>query len=128
MEDNDAATFEVTAAPTEIAEGESATVTVAVSNGVTFATDQTITLDFAGSPATKGDDYIVSSESLTLQAGTSAVEATLSAVDDSDAEGAETVSVAAAHRGATVGTATVTITAQRRHPAHRRIHGPAGDA
>ena len=111
VEDNDAATFEVTAAPTEIAEGESATVTVAVSNGVTFATDQTITLDFAGSTATQGDDYTVSSETLTLGAGTGSVTATLTAVDDSASEeGAETVSVAAAHRGATVGAATVTIT------------------
>ena len=122
VEDNDAATLTVSADPVEIAEGESATVTVAVSNGVTFATDQTITLDLAGSTATKGDDYTVSSESLTLQAGTSAVEATLSAVDDSDEEGAETVSVAAAHRGATVGTATVTITASdgTRSPPHSR--------
>ena len=109
-EDNDEASFTVSAAPDEIAEGESSAVTVAIVNGVTFARDQTITLDFAGSTATKGDDYTVSSETLTLGAGTGSVTVTLTALDDSDEEGAETVSVAAAHEGATVGTATVTIT------------------
>ncbi|MCY4431679.1 MAG: hypothetical protein OXC11_14985, partial [Rhodospirillales bacterium] len=42
VEDDDAATFTVTAAPAAIDEGESATLTVAISNGVTFAEDQTI--------------------------------------------------------------------------------------
>ena len=42
------ATFTVSFDQEEIAEGQSATLTVAVSNGVTFAEDQTITLDFAG--------------------------------------------------------------------------------
>ena len=127
-EDNDAATFEITAAPPEIAEGESATVTVAVANGVTFATDQTITLEFAGSTATKGDDYTVSSESLTLGAGTGSVTATLTALDDSASEGDETVSVAAAHGGTDDRHGDGDDHGQRRHPAHRRIRGPAGDA
>ena len=108
-EDNDEASFTVSAAPDEIAEGESSAVTVAIVNGVTFARDQTITLDFAGSTATKGDDYTVSSETLTLGAGTGSVTVTLTAVDDSDEESDETVSVAVVHKGTTVGTATVTI-------------------
>ena len=110
VEDNDEAEFTVSADPDEIAAGESSTLTVEIANGVTFAEDQTITLDFAGSTATPGDDYTVSPESLTLAAGTASVTATLTAVDDSDGEGAETVSVAAAHEGTTIGTATVTIT------------------
>ena len=110
VEDNDEAEFTVSADPVEIAEGESSTLTVEIANGVTFAEDQTITLDLSGSTATPGDDYTVSPESPTLAAGAASVTATLTAVDDSDGEGAETVSVAAAHRGVTIGTATVTIT------------------
>ena len=49
VNDNDTATFSVSASPEEISEGETSSVTVAISNGVTFATDQTIALGFAGS-------------------------------------------------------------------------------
>ena len=128
VEDNDAATFEVTAAPTEIAEGESATVTVAVSNGVTFATDQTITLDFAGSTATQGDDYTVSSETLTLGAGTGSVTATLTALDDSERGRRRDGVGGGGAPGGDGGHGDGDDHGRRRHPAHRRIRGPAGDA
>ena len=111
VEDNDAAAFTVTAAPEAIAEGESATLTVAIANGVTFAEDQTVELDFTAGTATHGTDYTVSAESLALAAGATAVRATLTVVDDTDPEGAETVAVAARHGGAAIGSASVTIEA-----------------
>ena len=63
VEDDDSATFTVTMEPGAIDEGQTATLTVAISNGVTFAEDQTIALDFAGGTAAKGTDYTVSAES-----------------------------------------------------------------
>ena len=109
VRDDDAATFTVSATPETIAEGESTTVTVAISNGVTFAEDQTIALDFAGSTARRDADYTVSAGSLTLVSGASSVAATLTALVDSDEETDETVSVTARHGGETVGTETVTV-------------------
>ena len=60
VEDNDEAEFALSLDPAELAEGESATIQVTVTNGVTFEDGQTIALDFAGSTATKGTDYTVS--------------------------------------------------------------------
>ena len=59
VEDNDEAEFALSLDPAELAEGESATIQVTVTNGVTFEDGQTIALDFAGSTATKGTDYTV---------------------------------------------------------------------
>ena len=109
--DNDTAMFSVSASPEEIDEGETSTVTVAVSNAVTFAADQTITLAFGDGTATKGTDFTVSAETLTLAAGASSVTATVTAVDDTDAEEAETVVVAASHAGDGIGSASVSIAA-----------------
>ena len=111
VEDNDAATFEVSFDAEAIAEGQAATLTVGIANGVTFAEDQTIALDFAGGTATKGTDYTVSAESVVLAAGSTSVQATLTAVDDTDPEGAETVAVAARHEGAAIGSASMTLEA-----------------
>ena len=111
VEDNDAAAFVVSVNPSEITEGEAATLTVEIGNGVTFAEDQAIALDFSGSTATKDTDYTVSPESLIVPAGASTVVATVTAMDDRDPEGAETVTVAALHGGATVSTVTLTIAA-----------------
>ena len=111
IEDDDAATFDVTVNPAEIAEGEASTVTVAITNGVTFAADQAIALEFTGSTAAKGADFVVSPETLTLVAGQGTVPATVTAVDDSGEESAETIAVAASHDGTQIGTATVTISA-----------------
>ena len=109
LEENDIAEFALSVDPDEVAEGDSATVTVAISNGVTFAEDQTIALDFAGSTARRDADYTVSAGSLTLVSGASSVAATLTALVDSDEETDETVSVTARHGGETVGTETVTV-------------------
>ena len=111
VEDNDAATFEVSFEPEAIAEGQAATLTVEIANGVTFAEDQAIALDFAGGTAAKGTDYTLSAEALALAAGSTSVQATVTAVDDTDPEGAETVAVAARHEGAAIGSASMTIEA-----------------
>ena len=114
VEENDVPDFTVSVEPTEIAEGESATVRVEIANGVTFGEDQVIALDFAGSTATKGADYTVSPEPLTLRGlpagGPSSVTATLAAAADSDEEGGETVTVTALRGGEPIGAAAVTIT------------------
>ena len=89
--DNDTATFALTVTPEDIIEGADAEVEVAITNGVTFATEQTIRLAFspaASDPAIKGADYTVRAETLPLQAGAREVTTTLTAVDDTDEEGA----------------------------------------
>ena len=116
VKDDDAATFTVAAAPQTIDEGETATLTVAISNGVTFAQDQTISLDLSASTATSGSDFTVSPESLTLSAGSNSATASVTAVDDTGEEGEETVAVSASHNGTTIGTATVAITANDAAP------------
>ena len=109
LEENDAAEFALSVDPDAIAEGESATVEVAIANGVTFAEEQTIELDFGGSTATAAADYSVSPDSLALAAGARTARATVAAMRDSDAEGDETVSVAASHDGADIGTVSLKI-------------------
>ena len=109
LEENDVSEFALSVYPDEIAEGDSATVTVAISNGVTFEEDQTIALDFAGSAARRGADYTVSAGSLTLVSGASSAAATLTALVDGDEETDETVSVTARYGGEIIGTETVTV-------------------
>ena len=102
--DNDTATFAVVAKPEEIAEGERATVTVSVADGVTFASDQTIALSASGTASSS--DFTLTPTSRTLTAGQSSVTATVTATDDPEAEQAETVVVTARHDGASVGSTT----------------------
>ena len=108
--DDDAApTLSVAVNPGTIAEaGGTSTVTVST-GGTTFSTDQTIALTLAGT-ATKGTDYTIDSESLTLRAGESSVAATITATNDSVDDNDETVLITASHNSTTVGTQqTVTI-------------------
>ncbi len=107
VEDDDAATFTVTAEPQTIAEGESATLTVAISNEVTFAQDQTISLVTSGTAS--ASDYTGLPATLTLGVGASSATALLTAAADQEEEAAETVTVTASHGGSAVGSATVTI-------------------
>ncbi len=107
VEDDDAATFTVTAEPQTIAEGESATLTVAISNEVTFAEDQAISLATSG--AASASDYTGVPSTLTLAAGSASVTATLTAAADQEEEEAETVTVTASNAGSTIGSATLTI-------------------
>ena len=103
------AAFTVTAAPEAIAEGESATLTVAISNGVTFAADQAITLAVGGGTAA-ASDFSLPAATLTLTVGATSVTADIQALDDQEEEADETVIVEATHAGASIGSAIVTIT------------------
>ena len=98
------------ASPAAILEaGGSAMVTVEITNGVTFAEDQEIALSFAGT-ATKGTDYTVALESLTLTAGQSSVATTVTAVQDRVDDDAETILITASHGGGAIGAEqTITI-------------------
>ena len=107
VEDDDTAAFTVSAEPEAIDEGESATLTVAISNGVTFAEAQTISLATSGTAS--ASDYSGVPSTLTLAAGASSARAELAATADREEEGAETVTVTASHGGAEIGSATVTI-------------------
>ena len=107
--DNDTAVWTVSAQPTEIAEGGSSTITLAVANGKTFAANQTVSLAVTGTAS--GSDYSLSATDLTLPAGASSVTATVTARDDTSVESDETVIVTAIHDGQPIGSATVTIEA-----------------
>ena len=99
----------VSASPTSINEGESSTVTVGLSNGVTFPTALTMILTASGTASV--GDYTLVPTTLTLAAGSSAT-ATLTTVEDTFGEAAETVTVnASAASNAHVGSAAVTIRA-----------------
>ena len=102
--DDDESMFTVTAAPTSIAEDGGATTVTVSTGGVTFADDRQITLTLTGT-ATKGTDYTVDSETLTLTAGETSVATMVTAVDDMVDDDAETIDITA--EGAQ---ATVTIT------------------
>ena len=103
-DDDDPPELGVAVSPATIAEdGGVATVTVSTTGTSIFADNQTITLTFAGT-ATKGTDYTVSSETLTLNAGERSVTSTVSATDDTTDESDENVLVTATHDGTTVGT------------------------
>ena len=110
--------LELAVAPDYLREGESAQVTVASANGAAFAAAQEIGLQFAGS-AEAGFDFTLAAgatvltapHTLTLPAGATTTAATLAALADAhDDESDETVTVAASHRGAALGSVrTLTI-------------------
>ena len=97
--------------PSAIVEaGGNSTVTVRITNGVTFAEDQKIALAFAGTAA-KGTDYTVGLEMLTLTAGQISAVTTVTATDDRVDDDNETILLTASHGGGTVGAEqTITIT------------------
>ena len=108
-QDNDSATWTVSASPSSIAEN-GGVATVTVTSAITYATDQTITLTLGGT-AVENDDYTIASKSLTLTVGDTEVTTTVTGVTDAITEAAETVVVTASHGGSTVGSpATITIT------------------
>ena len=108
---NDQPTWDLQVSPDTIAEGETATVTVST-GGVTFADDQTITLTLSGS-ATEGatNDYTIAPASIAITAGAMSGTATITALDDTEVEDAETIDIAASHGSVELGSATVTISA-----------------
>ena len=106
INDNDALDLTVELSADEIAEaGGQSTVTVRT-GGVTYADDQTITLELSGT-ATETDDYTVSAKTLTLGAGDSSVTATVTAEQDSLVEGSESVEIKA--KNGTVTSAAQTL-------------------
>ena len=109
--DNERPELTFTVAPTTILENAgTARVTLATTDGTGITADTAIALSLAGT-ATKGTDYTISSESLTLAAGQSSVTATITATMDTASDDNETVVVTASSGGAAIGTAqTVTIT------------------
>ena len=123
IEDDDVPAWVVSADPLEIAEagGTSAmtsVVTVSTGGVVTFESDQTVRVAFSGT-ATEGDDYTVgvgdpalmSPYPLTLSAGATSTEVTVTAVDDALADPDETIEIAASHDSQAVGE-PVTITVE----------------
>ncbi len=109
-DDDDAPELTLAVRPSSIAEsGGSATVTIEITNGAAFAENQRIPLAFAGTAA-KGTDYTVGLERLTLTAGQSSVDTTVTAVDDAIDDDAETIRVTARHGGGVLGAErTITI-------------------
>ena len=105
--ENDAAAFSVTAAPAAVEEGANATLAVSISNGVTFAAAQEIALAVTGD--VDAADYTLTPQTLSLAAGGTSVQAVFAALDDGAAEDAETATVTAVLDGATLGSATLTI-------------------
>ena len=115
LEEPDIPEFTVSVEPTEISEGESATLTVAITNGVRFRRDQTI--DLAVSGTASGSDYTGVPSTLKLDAWTTAAPlATLTATVDEEAEIEETVTITASHGGTEIATATLTIAASEASP------------
>ncbi len=102
------ASFEVTAVPSEVEEGGTSTVTVSITNDVTYAADATIALSVSG--GVDATDYALA-ETVTLAAGSSAATTVLSVTDDTAEEAAETARVAALIDGEEIGAATVTVAA-----------------
>ena len=115
LEESDIPKFTVSVEPTEISEGGSATVTVAIANGVRFRQDQTIDLAISGTASVS--DYTGVPSMLKLDAWTTAATlATLTATVDEEAESEETVTITASHGGTAIGTATLTIAASEASP------------
>ena len=106
VEDDDTATFALTAAPAVLAEGGTSTVTVAIEDGATFADAKTIVLAVTGPAAS---DYALEPETLELAAGASAATAVLTALADELDEAPAAARIAALVDGAEVASATLTI-------------------
>ena len=102
VKDDDEAEFAVSVSPALVEEDSTADVTadvtVRITNRVTFATDQTVTLTFDGT-ATRGTDYTVESDTLTLAAGHTDVTTLLHVLDDGAKEPEETIGITAHHDG-----------------------------
>ena len=127
VENDDVATFSVSTSRQVITEHylgmqqweEESALTVAISNGVTFAEDQVITLAFLGTASfkddynvyspNKKDDFSVNPATLHLASGASSATVEMWVYEDAAEEVDETVTVEASHRGLPVGTATLTI-------------------
>ncbi len=118
-DEEDIPEFEFSVSEDEIMEdGETSSVaTVSITNGKTFADDQVVTLilggdaipehDYAVTPADADEE--AADHQVTLTAGSSSVEVTLTARDDDLEEGDEKIRLAATHDGDAIGNETVRI-------------------
>lgn len=95
----------------------SVTVTISITNGTTFSTDQDFTLTFGGS-ATEGVDYVANppdadagtpGHQVTLPAGATSVVVTITAIDDDDEDPGETFELQVTLGDETVGDVSVPI-------------------
>ncbi len=119
-DDEDIPALDLSVSADEINEEDeaSSTATVSITNGKTFAADQTVTFAFAGT-ATEGTDYTVapadgddqaSDHQIIMLADSTSVAVTLTAIDDALEDGNETIEVAATHDGDAIGnTQTIRI-------------------
>ena len=114
--DNDTPAFRISPETADLAESRSLTVTVQT-DGVTFATPQTITATLGGT-ATEGVDFELLDQQgdagsapldLTLAARATAVRLRVNGLRDSEDDAGETVVVSFAHDGATIGAVTLTL-------------------
>ena len=107
---DDAASWAVSVGSTSIAEdGETSTAVTVSTGGVTFTEAKTVTLVLAGT-ATEVADYTVTAKTLTLAAGETSANATVTAVDDTDIDADESIEITAMLDGAVIGIPqTITI-------------------
>ena len=107
--DDDEPSYSLAVNPASIAESDGTSTVTVSTGGVTFAEDRTVALSFGGS-ATKGTDYSVDAESLTLTDGQTSVSTTLRAVGDAESDPDETIEITATIDGESIGAAqTITI-------------------
>ena len=118
-DDEDIPAFALSLSEDEIHEkGEtSSTATVSITNGKTFAEDQTVTFELGGA-ATPSRDYGVTPgetnhetrrHEVTLAAGAGSAEVTFTAIDDNREEGDEEIRLRATHDGDEIGTGTIRL-------------------
>ncbi|MXY73153.1 MAG: hypothetical protein F4Y97_09010 [Dehalococcoidia bacterium] len=114
--DNDTPAFRISPETADLAESRSLTVTVQT-DGVTFATPQTITATLGGT-ATEGVDFELIDQQgdagsapldLTLAARATSVRLRVNGLRDSEDDAGETVVISFAHDGATIGAVTLTL-------------------
>ena len=110
--------FELRVGPAEVTEGGGGAVTVEVTNNVSLATAQTISLTLSGTAT--ADDFTLLNTSdrtlsapytLTIPANEGVAAAYISTVNDALPEPAETLTITASHDGTEIGTGTMTLRA-----------------
>ena len=107
--DNDVeTTYDLSASAASVEEGGTVTLTATASQAVRENTVVTLTRD-AGSTA-GADDYRLTPASITIPAGGTSGDATLTAVDDTAVEGEEKLTLNALVGGVSVASVTVTVT------------------
>ncbi len=115
---DDTARFVLSVGPEQVTEGGTATVALEITNGVTLAASETVTLAVSGT-ATADDFTLVDLNgralsapyALTLAAGESAAAAHITTANHAAEEPSETVVVTASHGSDEIGAGTMTIKA-----------------